>query len=203
MPLTFLLIGPAATWLGQTLAHGYQAVYVFAPWLAGVVIGAFWQVFVIFGLHWGFVPLIFNNLSVLGHDTFMPLILPAVMGQVGACLGIFLRARDATENACGFSRDRRGIRHHRTRNLRRYPAQPSLVHFCQPGGAIGGAIIGFFGTRVFSFTISSIFTFAVVIPPAGIDMSVWGCIIGATLAFIIATILTLIAGLPAAARNIK
>ena len=204
VPLTFLLIGPAATWLGQTLAHGYQAVYVFAPWLAGVVIGAFWQVFVIFGLHWGFVPLIFNNLSVLGHDTFMPLILPAVMGQVGACLGIFLRARDARLKMLAGSAATAGVFGITEPAIYgvTLPNRRSFI-FASLGGAIGGAIIGFFGTRVFSFTISSIFTFAVVIPPAGIDMSVWGCIIGATLAFIIATILTLIAGLPAAARNIK
>lgn len=53
VPLTFLIIGPVATWLSQGLANGYQAIYTLSPWLAGGAMGALWQVCVIFGLHWG------------------------------------------------------------------------------------------------------------------------------------------------------
>ena len=95
VPLTFLLIGPAATWLSHLLANGYQSIYAFNPIIAGAFMGAMWQVCVIFGLHWGLVPLMINNLSVLGRDTMVPLLLPAVMGQVGATLGVMLRTRDA------------------------------------------------------------------------------------------------------------
>lgn len=35
VPLTFLLIGPSATWLSHLVAHGYLVAYAFAPWLAG------------------------------------------------------------------------------------------------------------------------------------------------------------------------
>lgn len=83
VPLTFLVIGPLATWLSQMLANGYQSIYVLAPWLAGAAMGALWQVCVIFGLHWGLVPLMINNLAVLGHDSMLPMLLPAVFGQVG------------------------------------------------------------------------------------------------------------------------
>ncbi|MCP1065317.1 hypothetical protein M5G07_06130 [Serratia symbiotica] len=31
-----------------------------------------------------------NNPSMLGHDTMVPLLLPAVMGQVGATYGVTL-----------------------------------------------------------------------------------------------------------------
>ncbi len=88
VPLTFLLIGPLATWLSHLLAQGYQIIYAVAPWLAGAAMGALWQVCVIFGLHWGLIPLMINNLTVLGHDSMLPMLLPAVMGQVGAVLGI-------------------------------------------------------------------------------------------------------------------
>ena len=97
VPLTFLAIGPVATWLSQLLAHGYQIIYTVAPWLAGAAMGALWQVCVIFGLHWGLIPLMINNLTVLGQDSMLPMLLPAVMGQVGAALGIFLRTRDARQ----------------------------------------------------------------------------------------------------------
>lgn len=93
--MTFLLIGPAATWLSHLLADGYQSIYSFNSSVAGAFMGAVWQVCVILGLHWGLVPLMLNNLSMLGHDTMVPLLLPAVMGQVGATLGVMLRTRDA------------------------------------------------------------------------------------------------------------
>ena len=95
VPLTFLAIGPLATGLGEMLAAGFQWIYHLAPWLAGGLLGAVWQVCVIFGLHWGLVPLMMNNLAVLGHDPMIAIIVPSIFGQVGAALGIFLRARDA------------------------------------------------------------------------------------------------------------
>lgn len=39
VPLTFLLIGPAATWLSHLLANGYQAIYAFNPIIAGAFMG--------------------------------------------------------------------------------------------------------------------------------------------------------------------
>ena len=47
-----------------------------------------------FGLHWGLVPIMINNISVLGHDIMQPLLVPAVVGQLGAALGVFLRTQD-------------------------------------------------------------------------------------------------------------
>jgi hypothetical protein len=38
-----------------------------------------------------------NNMTVLGHDSMLPIMLPAVIGQVGAVLGIFLATRDARQ----------------------------------------------------------------------------------------------------------
>jgi len=78
VPLTFLLIGPLATWLSHLLAQGYQIIYAVAPWLAGAAMGALWQVCVIFGLHWGLIPLMINNLTVLGHDSMLPMLLRRV-----------------------------------------------------------------------------------------------------------------------------
>lgn len=100
---------PGGDWISQFLANGYQWIYVLAPWLAGAAIGALWQVCVIFGLHWGLVPLMINNLAVLGHDTMLPMLLPAVMGQVGAALGIFLRSRDARQKMLAGSSVTAGI----------------------------------------------------------------------------------------------
>ncbi|MCX2957819.1 MAG: PTS transporter subunit EIIC, partial [Serratia symbiotica] len=40
VPMTFLLIGPAATWLSHLLADGYQSIYSFNSIVAGAFMGA-------------------------------------------------------------------------------------------------------------------------------------------------------------------
>lgn len=202
VPLTFLLIGPAATWLSQALAHGYQAIYTLAPWLAGAVIGGIWQACVIFGLHWGLVPLMINNLAVLGYDTLMPLVLPAVMGQVGASLGVMLRTRDAQLKVLagsGATAGLFGITEPAVYGVT-LPHRRPFIFGCV-GGALGSAVTGFCGASGYSFGLASIFSLAQFIPPAGIDSTVWGAALGVLLALLVSLALTFIAGLPVATSD--
>ncbi|WON76872.1 PTS beta-glucoside transporter subunit IIABC [Serratia sp. UGAL515B_01] len=194
--LTFLLIGPVATWLSQTLAHGYQAIYGFNPIVAGAFMGALWQVFVIFGLHWGFVPLMINNISVFRHDTLVPLLLPAVMGQVGATLGVMLRTRDAKLRVMAGSAVTAGIFGITEPAVYgvTLPNKRPFIFGCI-GGALGGAIIGYFHTKTYSFGLVSIFTFAQIIPAGGFDTTVWGAIGGTLFAFIFAAIASYLFGI--------
>ena len=197
VPLTFLIIGPVATWLSHLLANGYQAVYVVAPWLAGAALGGLWQVCVIFGLHWGLVPLMINNMAVLGYDSMMPIIVPAVVAQVGAVLGIFLATRDARQKVLAgsaFSAGLFGITEPAIYGLT-LPLRRPFIFGCV-AGAIGGAITAFSHSYTFSFGLANIFTLAQMIPPAGVDASFWGGLTGALVAFILALVMTMVAGLP-------
>ncbi len=199
VPLTFLLIGPLATWLSHLLAQGYQIIYAVAPWLAGAAMGALWQVCVIFGLHWGLIPLMINNLTVLGHDSMLPMLLPAVMGQVGAVLGILLKPRDARQKVLAgsaFSAGIFGITEPAIYGLT-LPLRRPFIFGCV-AGAIGGAIVGFSNAHVYSFGFGNIFTVAQMIPPQGLDSTVWGGVVGIFAALIISCGLTFFAGLPRA-----
>lgn len=93
-PLTFLVIGPIGTYLGQFLGTLYSTIYNFNPIIAGLIIGAFWQVFVIFGIHWGFVPVAINNIAMYGRDTMLAILGPSNLAQAGASLGVFLKTKD-------------------------------------------------------------------------------------------------------------
>ncbi|RTD67299.1 PTS beta-glucoside transporter subunit IIABC [Klebsiella quasipneumoniae subsp. similipneumoniae] len=199
VPLTFLLIGPLATWLSHLLAQGYQIIYAVAPWLAGAAMGALWQVCVIFGLHWGLIPLMINNPTVLGHDSMLPMLLPAVMGQVGAVLGILLKTRDARQKVLAgsaFSAGIFGITEPAIYGLT-LPLRRPFIFGCV-AGAIGGAIVGFSNAHVYSFGFGNIFTVAQMIPPQGLDSTVWGGVVGIFAALIISCGLTFFAGLPRA-----
>ncbi len=197
VPLTFLAIGPVATWLSQLLAHGYQIIYAVAPWLAGAAMGALWQVCVIFGLHWGLVPLMINNLAVLGQDSMLPMLLPAVMGQVGAALGIFLRSRDARQKVLAGSAISAGIFGVTEPAIYglNLPLRRPFIFGCV-AGAIGGAIVGLSNSHVYSFGFANIFTLAQMIPPQGIDATLWGGAIGIVAALVISCVLTFVAGMP-------
>lgn len=197
-PLTFLVIGPTATWLSQMLAHGYLWIYDLAPWLAGGVMGAIWQVCVIFGLHWGLVPLMLNNLTVFGHDPMFPMLLPAIMGQVGATLGVLLRTRDTrlkTLAGSAVSAGIFGITEPAVYGVTLPNRRPFILGCI--AGAIGGAFIGWSQSQVYSFGIPSILTLAQLIPPSGLDFTVFGGGIGMFGAAILACVMTWFAGLPA------
>ena len=65
IPLTFLIIGPIAVWAGVIVGEFTVWLYNLSPLIAGLFLGGFWQLFVIFGLHWGLVPIMFNNIISL------------------------------------------------------------------------------------------------------------------------------------------
>ncbi|MBX9444284.1 PTS beta-glucoside transporter subunit IIABC [Dickeya chrysanthemi] len=197
VPLTFLLIGPSATWLSQMLSGGYQWLYGLNSLLAGAVMGALWQVCVIFGLHWGFVPLMLNNLSVMGHDTLLPLLTPAVLGQAGATLGVLLRTQDMKRKGIAgsaFSAALFGITEPSVYGVT-LPLRRPFIFGCI-GGAIGAAVMGYFHTTSYSFGFPSIFTFTQIIPPTGVDNSVWAAVIGTLAAFVFAAAASWSFGVP-------
>ncbi len=94
VPITFIVIGPIATWLGNAVAAMVSGVYNFSPALAGILMEAFWQVFVIFGVHWGFVAVMMTNLAALGYDPIVGLSLAASFAHTGVVLAIIFQTKD-------------------------------------------------------------------------------------------------------------
>ena len=108
-PLTFLIIGPIGVYLGEALGFGYTWLVGVSPILAGAVIGSLWQVFVIFGLHWGIVPIGWNNLAVFGYNSLSAMNGPSNFAQAGAALGVFLKAKKPEVKALAGSAALTGI----------------------------------------------------------------------------------------------
>lgn len=94
IPLTFIVIGPVANIAANLIGAATLAIYEFSPIIAGLVIGGFWQVFVIFGLHWGLVPVGINNLTVYGFDPILALSFIASFAQTGAIIGVMLKTKE-------------------------------------------------------------------------------------------------------------
>lgn len=191
VPLTFLAIGPAATTVSQALAHGYELLYALSPIVAGLVMGAGWQIFVIFGLHWGFVPLLINNLTVMGSDTMLPLLAPAVLAQAGAALGVFLATKDLKLKSIAgssFTAGLVGITEPAIYGVN-LPKKRPFVFGCI-AGALGAAVIGFFNVKVFSFAMPGVLFFPQVIPPTGVDITLWVTIFASLFSIVMAASMT-------------
>ncbi|EOH92053.1 beta-glucoside-specific PTS transporter subunit IIABC [Enterococcus villorum] len=192
IPLTFIVIGPIATWTGKLLGTGILTIYHFNSIVAGFVIGACWQVLVMCSLHWGIIPIAINNISVLGYDPVMVLGLATPFATAGAVLAVIIKSRNTSVRAIGipaFISSLVGI------------SEPSLYGITLPrkkpfiatliSASIGGAILGAFRTKM--FTIGGIGIFSLpnyISPDTGISQGFYGYIFAIVTAFILSFCLT-------------
>ncbi|MDY4760535.1 beta-glucoside-specific PTS transporter subunit IIABC [Streptococcus thoraltensis] len=94
VPLTFLAVDPLANVLSDGLSSGLVAIQSFNPIIFGFVLGAGWQVMVMFGLHWAIVPLAILQVASTGESAmFSPALLPNFT-QTGVLLAILLKTKE-------------------------------------------------------------------------------------------------------------
>ncbi|EOH63596.1 beta-glucoside-specific PTS transporter subunit IIABC [Enterococcus mundtii] len=196
VPLTFLVLGPIGTVIGNALGGLFNSIYSFSPLVAGVIMGSMWQVLVMFGMHWGFVPIIFLNIEQYGFDVLMPMLLPAILAQGGAALGVALRTKDSKLRSLGISSmitSFFGITEPTVYGVT-LPLKKPFIVACISGG-IGGGIIGFAGVKAFSSGLISLLTIPTFIStdPA-LESSVTMAIIGTAVAFVLGFVGTYLIG---------
>lgn len=95
VPLGFIVIGPVTDTVGNVVAGAINAGLNLCPPVAGYLMAALWPVMIIFGIHWGFVPIALNNMAVLGYDYILPLTVGCNFGIAAACLAVFLKTKNA------------------------------------------------------------------------------------------------------------
>ncbi|MEJ8303697.1 beta-glucoside-specific PTS transporter subunit IIABC [Saccharibacillus sacchari] len=193
VPLTFIFIGPIATWAGTLIGNGTLAVYNFSPIAAGVVIGAFWQVFVIFGLHWGFVPIAINNLTVLGRDPILVGMLGASFAQTGVVLAILLKTKNVKLKSLSipaFISGIFGVTEPAIYGITLPRKKPFIISCVS--AAVGGAFLGGMGTQGYMIGGLGIFAIPSYIGPNGLDMGFYGAIVGIVVSFVLGLVITLV-----------
>lgn len=196
VPLTFLIIGPLATWIGNALAAITSAVYNFSPVLAGILLGGFWQVFVIFGVHWGFVAVMMSNIAALDYDPILGLSLGASFAQIGVILAILLQTKDQKLKGIALPAFLSGIFGVTEPAIYgvTLPRKKPFVLSCIAAG-IGGGLIGFFGTKMYMMGGMGVFVIPAAIgPKTGVDMSVYGLMIAMAVSFVLGFILQMVLG---------
>ena len=193
IPLTFLLIGPISTWAGQLVGAVATEIFNFSPALAGLFVGAFWQVFVIFGLHWGLIPIMLNNVAVMGYDLVVVTFFGASFAQIGVVLAILLRTTDKKLKAIAASAFVSGIFGVTEPCIYgvTLPRKKYFVLSCI-GGAAGGVIMALMNVRLYIFGGLGIFGYPCFIDTATGDMSgMYGGMLASAIAFLVGLVLAL------------
>lgn len=197
VPLTFAVIGPAVTYVSNAIANCIIFMYELSPVIASMVLAALWQVMVIFGIHWGLVPFALNNLSVYQNDFMLPILFPAVFAQVGAVLAVRFRAKDPEFKALASSSVLSGIFGVTEPAIYgvNLPLKRPFVIGCL-AATVGGGIVGYYHSVIYSFSFINIFSFLQLIPPTGIDEKFYAVVVGCILSFTLALIATYLFGMP-------
>lgn len=192
VPLTFLMIGPLANYAGEGLSNGVNWFWGLSPAIGGALMGAFWQVFVIFGVHWGFVPVMIQDLSNQGYSLLTGPLFAAVLAQAGAGLAVFLktRNRDLKEVAgpATISAFLAGITEPMIYGVTLRLKKP-FIYACI-GGAIGGGIAASGGSAAEGFVLPGAITLSAAMNVGNFTLQ----LIGTGLAIAIAFTLTMVLG---------
>lgn len=152
VPLTILLIGPLSSSGAHWIAQGYNYLVELSPVVAGGIIGGIWEIFVIFGVHWGITPVVMANFETMQRDSFQAFQTIAVIAQIGAVFGFFLRTKMKDLKGVSFSASLTGLFG---------ITEPAIygvnLRFKRPFiygcicGAIGGIVAGFFQPYYYAY----------------------------------------------------
>lgn len=196
LPVAFIVIGPVMTWVGDAIGAVMQSVYNFSPIVAGLIVGALWQVLVIFGVHWGIVAVTTADMSALGYDPILALTLMVCYAQVGVVLAIIKQTKDKKlkDTAIGaFFSGIFGVTEPAIYGVT-LPRKTPFILSCI-GGAISGAIIGGFHAVIYILPSMGFFAIPAFVNPKGGSMTpIIGVIIAGVVAFIVGFALQMLFG---------
>lgn len=189
IPMGFLVIGPLAVFGSTIIAQVVMTVRNFSPMLAGAIVGLTWQILVIFGLHWGFIPVYINNIMTLGYDNVMMPFFACTFATSAAVLAVFFKTKDRKLKEMALPNFISGIFG---------VTEPAIYGITLPlktpfiisciAGCIGGGFYGAFNFRKFMMGGMGIFEFPAMIEPDGgmgnLIVAVAGVVLTMAVAFV-------------------
>lgn len=158
VPIGFAIIGPVANMLGALLSQLLLSAYELSPILAGALMGAFWQVFVIFGVHMVVMIGSMMNLMSGTPDPILPLMAFVSFAQTAAVLAIWMKTKNKKLKSIALPAWISGIFG---------VTEPAIYGVTLPriqifittciGGAISGMMVAIFGMKAYTMAGMGIF----------------------------------------------
>ena len=195
VPVTILVLGPVSAVTANGIAKGYNFLAATAPALAGAIIGGFWQIVVIFGVHWGITPVNLANFAMNGHDTFQAFQTIAVVAQVAAAFGVFIKSKNKEFKGVALSAGVTGLFGITEPTIYGVTLRLKKPFICGcAGGAIGAVMMSFFHSAYYAYAgLPGPLTIVNAISKDA-PMSFPGEVIGCAVAAVIAIVLIQIVG---------
>ncbi|AYW44846.1 beta-glucoside-specific PTS transporter subunit IIABC [Tetragenococcus koreensis] len=196
--ISLIVIGPIANWASTLVGQFFLVVQGFSPLLFGALLALSWQLLVIFGLHWGIVPIMFILLAEQGYETIGPVMVASTFGVLGVIIALLIKSK---------SKKVRDIALPGAISLVFGVSEPTIYGLMLPmkrsflyaliSNAVGGAYIGSMnvvGYRAGGLGVFSIFN--TINPNGNLDMNFWNVIIGFALCTVVGFVLQMVFPVP-------
>lgn len=184
VPLSWIVIGPVMNTVSSWLSKGVFGIFGMSPLIGGALLGAFWQLVVLLGLHAAFIPILMNNLFSQGYDPVNAVLGLTVWALAGVTLGYALKNKDPEKRGIGFGSLASALCG---------VTEPAIYSIALPnfklfvcawiGGGISGGILGVLGGKMYTMAGDGLFRIPAMINPEGLDISFYGFIICALTSF--------------------
>lgn len=198
VPLSILVIGPVATTASGWVGSVFQWLNGISPLLYGAILGGFWQVLVMFGLHWGLIPIMMLEIGQSNASSMLGIIAFVSFSQLGALAAVYTKTKEQ-----------------RVKELA-LPAlisavfgvtEPAIYGVTLPmkmpfilssvGGAIQGTYVALTGTVAYSLGGLGIFSLPSFVDPKGLNSANFiNAVIAVFIAFASGFILTFLSKIP-------
>lgn len=184
VPLSWLVIGPVMNAVSSVLSSAVFGIFGVSPLLAGILLGACWQLVVLLGLHAAFIPVLINNIVTQGFDPVNAVLGLTVWALAGVAFGYALRQKDPEKKSIGFGSMASalcGVTEPTIYSI----ALPNFKLFgcAMVGGGIAGGILAALGGKMYVMAGDGLFRIPAMINPQGLDVSFYGFLATALIAF--------------------
>ena len=193
LPIAILFLGPVATFGSTLISEFTLAIRSFSPLLAGAVVGATWQILVIFGMHWGFIPVYINNVMTLGYDNVMMPFFACTFATSAVVLAIFFKTKNKQLKEMAIPNFISGIFGVTEPAIYGIllPLKKPFIISCIAGG-IGGAFYGHFNFRKFILGGMGIFELPNMMNPDGSMGNIIVAFAGIAISMVVGFVLTML-----------
>lgn len=174
-PATYLIIGPVASMISGVLTLITETLInipVVGGAVVGMVVGGAFSTLIMFGLHWAVIPIMLNNIAMLGYDPLMAA--ASVGGFVGVSQGLSVILRTKSDKTRNVAIPATISQFFGVGEPLLYGIQlPSRFLFVQNivFSAIAGLVMGALNVHAYSMGSAGLFGIPTFMDPTGADTS--------------------------------
>lgn len=186
VPTGFCVIGPIANGISNGISNGAVWLYALSPIVAGLVIGAAWQVMIVFGVHIVLVVLCITNIMNGTPDPILPFTTFVAFSTTGSIFAIWLKTKNKTLKDAAFPAGISGLFG---------VTEPAIYGILLPNmkqfvitcinGALTGAVVAVLNMRYYTMAGMGIFEIPALLNPENPGKTAVQCVITAAAALVL------------------